>query len=190
MSNWISGFAENALHLDKSLGNILGMAMFAILLGLARVTYARFGKNITAILLFGMLGAVACYLCAGLSNNAVIVLVACAMTGLFTSMLWPGALILMEEKLPGIGVAAYALMASGGDLGASVAPQLMGVVVDRVSSAAFAAELGGRLGLSAEQVGMKAGMLVSAIFPILGTALLLVVMRYFKRMRAADSAEA
>ena len=185
-----AGYIESALHIDKSVGDILGVAMFAILLGLARVSYAKFGKNIFSVLLIGMMGAVVCYLVACLVPGTVAPLIACAMTGLFTSMLWPGSLIMMEENLPHVGVAAYALMASGGDLGASVAPQLMGVVVDRVSSAAFAAELGGRLGLSAEQVGMKAGMLVSAIFPILGTALLFVVMRYFKRMRAADSAEA
>lgn len=35
---------------------------------------------------------------------------ACVFTGLFTSMLWPGTLIMMEENLPGVGVMAYALM--------------------------------------------------------------------------------
>lgn len=46
MSNWISGYMENALSIDKTLGDILGVAMFAILLGMARIAYARFGKNV------------------------------------------------------------------------------------------------------------------------------------------------
>jgi len=92
-----------------------------------------------------------------------------------------GTLIMMEEKLPGVGVAAFALMAAGGDLGASVAPQLMGIVIDNVSASGFARELSAVLNLSAEQIGMKAGMLVSAIFPLLGTILVLVIIRYFKK---------
>jgi hypothetical protein len=95
-------------------------------------------------------------------------------------MLWPGALIMMEEKLPGVGVTAFAMMAAGGDLGASVAPQLMGIVVDKVSAGATAARLATELGLSPEQIGLKAGMLLTAVFPAIGTVLLLIAMRYFK----------
>ena len=187
MSNWISGYMENALHLDKVLGDILGMAMFAVLLGLARILYARYGKNITKTLLMGMICAVACYITVALSSNAVIALVACVITGFATAMLWPGVLIMMEEKVPGVGVTAYAMMAAGGDLGASVAPQLMGIVVDQVSVTSFAADLGMRLGISAEQVGLKAGMLVTAAFPVLGTVLLIFVIRYFKKKSKPQS---
>ena len=185
MSSWISGFMENALHIDKALGDILGVAMFAILLGMARFLYGKFGKNIFRVLLLGMCGAVVCYLVAGLSSNMVVALIACAATGFVTSMLWPGSLIMMEENLPGVGVAAYALMASGGDLGASVAPQLMGIVVDGVSASAFAADLAVRTGMTPEQIGMKAGMLVNSIFPLIGIFLLLFVFRYFRKAKAS-----
>lgn len=70
-----------------------------------------------------MIGAALCYLAAGLSTNVILAFVACIFTGLFTSMLWPGTLILMEKKIPAPGIAAYALMAAGGDLGASIAPR-------------------------------------------------------------------
>ena len=183
MSNWISGYIENALHIDKAIGDILGMAMFAILLGIARISYAKFGKNIGRVLLFGMMGASACYLIAGLSTNVFLAFFACILTGLFTSMLWPGTLIMMEENIPGAGVAAFALMAAGGDLGASVAPQLMGIVIDKVSASPLAAQLSTVRNLSAEQIGLKSGMLVTAIFPILGTALVLFIIRYFKKMK-------
>ena len=92
---------------------------------------------------------------------------------------------MMEENIPGVGVAAYALMASSGDLGASVAPQLLGIVVDKVAASDFAVELGARLNLAAEQIGLKAGMLVTAIFPILGTAVLIFAIRYFKKQNKA-----
>ena len=181
MSNWVSSFIENAIGIDKALGDILGAAMFAILLALTRMGYAKFGKSITPILFIGMIGAVACYLIAGFSTNAVVALIACALTGMFTSMLWPGALIFMEEKLPGAGVAAYALMASGGDLGASIAPQLMCIVVDKVTISSFAADLATQTGLTAEQIGMKSGMLLTTVFPLIGIVALVVTVRYFKK---------
>ena len=189
MSNWISGYMENALNIDKALGDILGPAMFAVLLGFARVYYAKYGKNISAVLLFGMIGAAFCYLTAGLVSNTVVALIACSMTGLFTSMLWPGVLILMEEKMPGIGVAAYALMASCGDLGASVAPQLMGIVVDKVSELNIALEFGNKLGITPEQIGMKIGMIFSAIFSIIGSVAVVLCIKYFKIQKKVDKYE-
>lgn len=181
MSNWISGYMEKALQIDKTLGDICGPALFAVLLGLVRIGYARFGKNIGRVLLVGMIGATACYLVAGLVTNPIVALISCAVTGLFTSMLWPGTLILMEENIPGAGVTAFALMASGGDFGAGMAPQLMGIVVDQVSAGSMAQKLSLSTGLTTEQIGMKAGMLLSALFPIIGIVLVTITLRYFKK---------
>ena len=181
MSNWISGYMENALHIDKAVGDILGMAMFAILLGIARISYARFGKNIMRVLMFGFISASICYLTIGLTSNTIAAFIACIVTGFVTSMLWPGTLIMMEEKIPGVGVAAYALMASGGDLGASVAPQLMGIVIDRVTVSDYAARRALETGLTPEQIGMQTGMLVTSLFPIIGIVLLLFIIRFFRK---------
>ena len=180
MSNWISSYMENALQIGKAIGDILGMAMFAILLGLMRIGYARFGKNICRVLLVGMVGSAICYLVVGLSKGVVPAFIACILTGLFTAMLWPGALIMMEEKFKGVVVAAYALMAAGGDLGASVAPQLLGIVTDTVSASNLALNLSQTLNLTVEQIGLKAGMLVTSIFPILGAVVVIVIINYFK----------
>ena len=177
MANWISGYMENALHIDKAVGDILGMAMFAVMLGAARLAYARFGRNILRVLLIGMAGAAVCYLTAGLSSNVGLAFLACVLTGLFTGMLWPGTLIMMEERIPGVGVAAFALMAASGDIGAALAPQLMGIVIDGVSARATAMSV--VAGLGPEQIGLKAGMLVSAVFPIIGTGLVLAIVRHF-----------
>ena len=177
MTNWISGYMENALMIPKALGDILGMAVFAILLGLGRTAYAKHGKNIMKVLLFGMAGALVCYLTAGLVPNALVAVIACVLTGLCTSMLWPGTLLLMEEKFPNPGVAAYALMAAGGDLGGSIAPQMLGAVVDKVSASGWAASFAPTLSITTEQLGMKVGMLTAAIFPILGICTIIVIFK-------------
>lgn len=160
MSNWISSYMEAQLHVDKAVGDILGMAMFAVLLGVTRICYAKWGRNISKMLLLGMIGAAICYLVAGLSTHIIPSFIACILTGVFTSMLWPGTLILMEEKIAGVGVAAYALMAAGGDLGASVAPQLFGIVADNIN--------------------LQAGMLISSVFPIMGAVVMAIIIRFFK----------
>ena len=184
MSSWISSYMEKALRINKTVGDILGMAVFAILLGTVRIYYAKYGKNIMRILLAGMTGATVCYLVAGLSSNIIFAFIACILTGLFTAMLWPGTLIMMEENLPGVGVAAYALMAASGDLGASIAPQLLGIVVDQVSVSHFAGSLGENLHQTAEQIGLRTGMLVTAIFPLIGMIFVLSAIRYFKNNKA------
>lgn len=181
MANWISVYTENALHLPKLFGDIVGMTLFAVLLGLTRTAYAKYGKNISRVLFIGMAGAVACYLTAAVSPSAVVSLAACVLLGVCTSMLWPGTLILMEEKIPAVGVAAYALMAAGGDFGASVAPQTLGIIVDNIALTDWAARLGDTLSLTPEQIGFKVGMLIAAIFPLLGVLLLLYMKRFFKR---------
>ena len=181
MTNWISVYAESALGIPKLWGDILGMALFAILLGAGRSLYARFGKNISVVLLCGMGGAALFYIIAGLSVNSTVAMIACVLVGLCTSMLWPGTLILMEENLPRSGVGAYALLAAGGDFGAAIAPQLVGVVVDAVSVSAVAETLSASLSLTAEQIGIKAGILSAAVFPLTGVAVLLIIRRYFRK---------
>ena len=181
MSNWISTYMENALGIDKVVGDILGAAMFAILLGIARISYAKFGKNIIRTLLISMICAAICYITVGLAQSTAVAFIACIMTGFCTSMLWPGTLIMMEENIPNAGVAAFALMASGGDLGASLSPQLLGIVVDKVSTTDFAVNLGSMLNITTEQVGLKIGMLVTSVFPILGIVVVLVVRKFFNK---------
>lgn len=181
MMNWISGYLEISMAIPKILGDIFGMMLFAVLLSLGRTMYAKRGKNIYKILLAGMAAATACYLIAGLSPIPVISLIACAMTGIATSMLWPGTLIYMSEKIPTAGVAAFALMAAGGDLGASLAPELLGIIADAVSESSWGIGLGINLSITPDQLGMKVGMLTAAIFPLLGVAILLLMKKYFKK---------
>lgn len=179
MTNWISGFMETALGLPKAVGDILGLAVFALLLAVTRVLYAKFTPDITKTLLVSMIGAAVCYLVTGLSGNVILSFLACILIGMFSSMLWPGTLILMEEKIPSPGIAAYALMAAGGDLGASVAPQLLGIVVDKVSATELAVRLSETSGMTADEIGLKVGMLTASLFPILGIVLLIYILKAF-----------
>jgi len=168
MAQWSSGYLERALQIPKLWGDLLGVALFSAMLGLGRSAYAKYGKDPRRILFFGAVGATACYLVAAVSPFAWVGLVSCALTGLFTSMLWPGNLVIASEKFPGTGVMLYALMAAGGDLGASVAPQWMGVVTDFIIRLPQGASLAQRLSLTPEQFGLKVGMLMSAFFPLVG----------------------
>ena len=132
-------------------------------------------------LLVGMIGAVVCYVTVGLSSAPVVSVIACILTGMFSSMLWPGTLIMMEENIKGAGVAAFALMAAGGDTGAALAPQLLGAVTDMVAESGFGARLAEELGITSLQAGMRVGMLTCALFPLMGIFVVMFIMRYFKK---------
>ena len=180
MTNWISSFMENALQLPKALGDILGLAVFALLLALTRSLYAKFTPNISKTLLVSMIGAAVCYLTIGISGNVIISFLACILVGIFSAMLWPGTLILMEEKVLNPGVAAFALMAASGDFGASVAPQMLGIIVDKVSASSFAINLSQATSMATDEIGLKVGMLIASVFPILGIALLAYIIKTLK----------
>ncbi len=168
MAQWASSYLEQAMSIPKIWGDIFGVALFALFLGLGRTLYGRFGKNIQKILFLGSIGAALCYLVAAISPIPVIGLLACAFTGFATSMLWPGNLVVAEKRFPHGGVFIYALMAAGGDLGASVAPQLVGVITDTVMYNDTLVRFASSLSMTGEQLGMKIGLLVGMLFPLIG----------------------
>ena len=182
MANWISVYAEKALRMPKVWGDLLGMALFAAALALSRTFYAKFGKNIHKTLTFGMVGSAVLYIVVALSKGPMLSLVACVAVGISASMLWPGSLIFMEENIPSVGVAAYALMAAGGDLGSSIAPQAFGMIVDKIAVTNWAQAVGTTVSLDAEQVAFKVGLLLVAIFPLAGYFLLRYMKAYFRKL--------
>ena len=183
MTQWISGFAEKALGISKVYGDVFGMALFAFALGFGRTLYSIKGKSIYPILLGGMGISSLCYVAAALTGNSIFGLIVCVLTGFFTSMLWPGTIVYTNEKFISCGVGVYALLAAGGDLGASLSPQLMGIITDKVSQSALWIEKADAMNISGEQMGMKVGMLVAAIFPLLGFLLLLYMKKYFSKQK-------
>lgn len=173
MAQWASGYLERGLGIPKVWGDIFGVAVFSVMLGLGRSLYAKMGKNILKVLTWSAAGATLCYLVAAISPWPVLGLVACALTGFCTAMLWPGNLIVASDRFPAGGVFIYALMAAGGDLGASVAPQMIGVVTDMALTVKPMLSLAERLQLSPEQFGMKLGMLIGMLFPLIAVPLFL-----------------
>ena len=150
MAQWSSGYLEMALGVPKAMGDIFGVALFAFMLGLGRTLYAKHGRNITKVLLWGSVGAVICYGTAFASQSPYLGLAACALTGFCVSMLWPGSLVAVAERIPAGGVVMYAMMAAGGDIGASVGPQLAGIIADAA--------------------GIRYGILAGLVFPLGGIA--------------------
>jgi len=166
MAQWCSGYLERALGVPKLWGDIFGVALFSVMLGTGRTLYSKIGKRNGNVLFLGGTGAAICYLIAALSNIPVIGLLACAFTGFCVSMLWPGSLIVASDRFPTGGVFIYAMMAAGGDLGASVAPQLIGIITDLTIESPAAVSFAQNLGLTPDQFGMKLGMLVGMLFPL------------------------
>lgn len=188
MAQWASGYLEQAVGIEKIWGDLIGVAGFGLMLALGRTLYGRYGKNISRFLLFGALGATACYAVAAFSNQPIVGLVACGLTGFCVAMLWPGSLILLEERIPHCGVAAYAMMAAGGDLGASAIPQLVGIITDSVIASPAAADLAASLSLTTEQLGMKAGMAVATAAPLLCALVVVLLIRTPKKAGTAENA--
>ena len=54
-------------------------------------------------------------------------------------------------------------------------------MVDHVSVSQIGQNLSRTLGVSPEQIGLKAGMLTCAVFPLIGCVLLIFIIRYFKQ---------
>lgn len=186
MAQWCSGYIEQSLGIPKVWGDLFGVALFALTLGLGRSLYAKFGKNIGRALFFGAIGATACYLIAALVNVPIIGLLACGLTGFCVSMLWPGNLIVASDRFPTGGVFIYAMMAAGGDFGASVGPQLVGMVTDGVMTSSFAPSVAESFSITTEQLGMKAGMLVGMLFPLVAILVYYLTCRpIFKKNRQA-----
>lgn len=102
-------------------------------------------------------------------------------------MLWPGSLMVAAARFPAGGVFIYAMMAAGGDLGASIGSQLVGLVTDAALQSTAVAALAERLALAPEQLCMKLGLLTGMLFPAAAIPLYHVLM---KREQPANEAPA
>lgn len=151
MSQWASAFAEMGLKVSKTMGDLLGPCMFAVLMGCSRAFYGKFSDRIN-LKSFITASAVMCifsYLLAILSPNPVVSLAGCGLTGLSVGIMWPGTFSLAAEKCPQGGTAMFAFFALAGDLGCSSGPGLVGLVS----------------GLFGDQ--LKIGLLAAIVFPVL-----------------------
>lgn len=132
MAQWASLFAEKGLGISKTLGDLFGPCLFAIMMGSARTLYGIKGQKINMLntLAASSFLCILSYALAALAPNPVISLLGCALCGLSVSLMWPGMLSITAAGYPGGGTAMFAMLAIGGDLGCSVGPWLSGVVAD------------------------------------------------------------
>lgn len=126
MSQWASTFAESGLGVNKTLGDLLGPCLFAILMGTARLLYAKFGKRLRLCLILSASLAVLCYLLAWLAPVPALSLAGCAVCGFAVGILWPGTFSNASRSLPKGGTAMFALLALAGDLGCTLGPTVVG----------------------------------------------------------------
>ncbi len=177
MAQWASLFAEKGLHVSKTLGDLLGPCLFAVLMGVGRLLFGLFGGKIKLARVLGLTAilTIACYLVTSLVANPLVALIACALSGLGVSLMWPGTLSLSARSFGG-GTAMFSLLALGGDLGCSVGPWLTGVVSGAAQKMQSLLTLGEKAGLDPVQIGLKAGLLVAVIFPV-GLLIGVVVMQ-------------
>lgn len=171
MSQWTSAYAETTLGLSKQTGDLLGLCLFAGLLGLGRVLYGTYGKrfDIWRVMFLGSLFAAGCYLVAALSQHPIVSLVACAFCGLGVALLWPGSVTNAAHRFPFAGASMFAILAAGGDTGAAVGPWLLGLIADQIPTDFPLSPL-------------RVGMVIGTLFP-LAMAGCLLIQRHIDKKR-------
>ena len=161
MAQWASAFAESALGLEKTAGDLLGPCLFAVTMGLCRVLYGKFGGRIELTKFMAASGilCVTCYLLASISQNPAVGLIGCIMCGFSVGVMWPGTISILSKKMPSGGTAMFALLAMAGDMGGSVGPSIVGFVTDAAAG------------------DLRPGLLAGAVFPLILTLMIIFGMR-------------
>ncbi|MBO5733594.1 MAG: MFS transporter [Clostridia bacterium] len=171
IAQWASMFVETALGVTKTVGDLLGPCMFALLMGVARVIYAKFSKklNLSNYIVFCGILCIASYLVMVFVPNKYVALAAVGVVGFSVGIMWPGTLSLASVKFPLGGTAMFAYLAIFGDIGCTTGPALAATVSE--STALFGSPL-------------KAGILACVVFPVLVVVLTLTL----NKMRSESNA--
>lgn len=128
MAQWASAFAESALGLSKSMGDITGPCMFAVTMGISRSLYGKYGEKLDLMKFMIGSGALClgCYLIASLSQLPLAGLAGCMICGFSVGIMWPGTISICSAKIPSGGTAMFALLAMAGDMGGALGPAIVG----------------------------------------------------------------
>lgn len=161
VSQWASIFAEKGLGVSKTIGDLAGPMMFAVLMGLSRLIYGKYGDrlDLNKFMTISGLLCIFAYMIISLTNSPVLGLIGCGLCGLSVGIMWPGTFSLSAKSLKG-GTAMFALLALAGDLGCTAGPTLVGL-----TSGAF-------------NDNLKFGILFASIFPILYFVCVLISKRH------------
>lgn len=164
MAQWASAFAESALNVSKTVGDLAGPCGFAICMGISRVLYGKYGEKVDLTVFMAGSGIMCliCYLLAGLATIPVLGLIGCALCGFTVGIMWPGSISISSRVLPKGGTAMFALLALAGDLGGAVGPAIIGNVSQRAGE------------------NLQAGVLAGIGFPIVLVICVLTVRNKYK----------
>lgn len=151
VSQWASAFAEKGLGISKTAGDLAGPMTFAVLMGISRALYGKYGDriNLDRFMIFSSCLCIASYLGISLLPVPQLSLAACAVCGLSVGIMWPGTFSKAAAALPKGGTALFAMLALGGDVGCSGGPTLVGAVTSMTGD------------------NLKTGILSAVIFPVL-----------------------
>ena len=168
VSQWASTFAEQGLHVSKTIGDLAGPMAFALCMGTSRLIFGKYGEklDLDRFMQGSCLMCIAAYACIVFVPWPAVGLIGCAVCGFSVGILWPGTFSKAAATLRGGGTAMFALLALAGDLGCSGGPTLAGFVSDAA---------GGDL---------RTGVLAAIVFPIL---LLLCSLLLARRARARQA---
>lgn len=115
MAQWASAYAEAALGLSKTVGDLAGPCMFAVTMGISRIIFGKYGDKMD--LMKFMIGSgilcVICYLLASVSLNPISGLIGCIICGFSVGIMWPGTISISSERFPAGGTAMFACYGGG-----------------------------------------------------------------------------
>ena len=149
MAQWASAYVESALGISKNIGDIIGPCLFAIMMGISRFFYGKYGEKLDLMkfmIASGILCLI-CYLLAALAPLPFLNLVGCSLCGFSVGIMWPGTISIASKKIPLGGTAMFALLAMAGDLGGAVGPGIVGLVTQAAND------------------NLKIGVLAGCVFP-------------------------
>ena len=149
MAQWASAYVESALGISKNIGDIIGPCLFAIMMGISRFFYGKYGEKLDLMkfmIASGILCLI-CYLLAALAPLPFLNLVGCGLCGFSVGIMWPGTISIASKKIPLGGTAMFAFLAMAGDLGGAVGPGIVGLVTQAAND------------------NLKIGVLAGCVFP-------------------------
>ena len=157
LSQWASMFAEEGLGVSKTLGDLLGPCLFAVLMGSSRAFYGKFGEkmNLQKFMLGSGVLCIISYLLAVLMRDPLLALAGCGLCGLSVGIMWPGTFSLAVKRCPGGGTLMFACFALAGDVGCASGPGLVSFVSEHLP-----------------EYGLKAGLAAAILFPVILIVLL------------------
>lgn len=169
MSQWSSMFAERGLGIPKVYGDLLGPGLFALFMAIGRTIFGYLGDRLPLkrVLAVSSVLCVITYLVTVFSTSPVLSLLACSLTGLTVSLMWPGTFSIFSATFPRGGTLMFGILAVCGDIGCSVGPWMAGKISDAVEQGSLMLPLWEGRGFNLEQIGLRSGLLAAILFPLL-----------------------